>query len=400
MKNIITSFFTIFFLFGINNLHGQESKTVNNTSPKYENNSKIQLDHLRNIGSLDDPDDNLLFFMPADIIEDRNGNIYVIDTGNHRIQKFDKNMTFQTTIGREGQGPGEFKRPLSLVILKNGNLFVSDQGNGRFQTLDPNGKNIDTINMFKTGVNEIFLNSKNELLMGSGGFNMATDPILRRDNGLLEFSMLVKKLNIYGEFIGGIGAPTDFKDVMVNSMANEYRYTIDQNDNIYVNYRYQNKIEKYNYEGKLLLTVSRKLNYDATPPMGKQNSVKDAGNGMLDIVMPELNTVANGIATDNAGRIWSITLNSQIKEEEVVFQNIRVRKGEAGARTTSISLSGNTDLTKTDTYKIEIFDNDGTHLQNIPLTHFADGIKIYGNNVYILDSLRGATFYQYKIIEN
>ncbi len=74
------------------------------------------------------------FYRARDLAVDGEGNIYVLDTGNHRIQAFDGDGGFLRTIGfGEGQGPGEFGSPVSLAIADE-RLVVADNGNGRFST--------------------------------------------------------------------------------------------------------------------------------------------------------------------------------------------------------------------------------------------------------------------------
>ena len=48
---------------------------------------------------------------PQGIALDRAGTIYVADTRNHRIQKFDRNMQFVAAWGDSGSAPGQFDRP-------------------------------------------------------------------------------------------------------------------------------------------------------------------------------------------------------------------------------------------------------------------------------------------------
>src|SRR5262249_50702417 len=45
------------------------------------------------------------------VATDASGNVYVADTGNHRIQKFDASGTFLTTWGSSGSGNGQFSFP-------------------------------------------------------------------------------------------------------------------------------------------------------------------------------------------------------------------------------------------------------------------------------------------------
>jgi DNA-binding beta-propeller fold protein YncE len=68
------------------------------------------------------------------------GDVYVSDSYNHRVQKFDANGKLLTIWGREGTGDGEFNGAGPITIDGQGNLIISDMGNGRIQHFDPNGK--------------------------------------------------------------------------------------------------------------------------------------------------------------------------------------------------------------------------------------------------------------------
>ena len=65
------------------------------------------------------------------------GDVFVADTGNHRVAVFSQDGEFIRTIGSQGTGPGQFKYPTSVAISPNGELYVSDSNNGRAQELTP-----------------------------------------------------------------------------------------------------------------------------------------------------------------------------------------------------------------------------------------------------------------------
>lgn len=79
------------------------------------------------------------FFYPRGVTVDFVGNIYVADEGNHRIQKFDARGSFLAKWGREGNGPGQFKSPWGVACDALGNVYVVDQSNHRIQKFDGNG---------------------------------------------------------------------------------------------------------------------------------------------------------------------------------------------------------------------------------------------------------------------
>jgi hypothetical protein len=55
---------------------------------------------------------------------DREGNLYIADFGNRRVQMFDKTGAFVRQLGRQGQGPGEYARPSRVLFDKKGNPCV------------------------------------------------------------------------------------------------------------------------------------------------------------------------------------------------------------------------------------------------------------------------------------
>ncbi len=80
------------------------------------------------------------FMEPFGIAVDGNGDVYVADTGNHRIQKLDTDTGSWNEWGQtgivEGHGLGEFSAPVAVAIDSRDNLYVSDYGNNRVQKLD------------------------------------------------------------------------------------------------------------------------------------------------------------------------------------------------------------------------------------------------------------------------
>ena len=67
---------------------------------------------------------------------DNSGYLYVADTDNHRIQKFDSDGTFITKLGIEGTNDGEFKYPHDVAVNSLGYIYVADTNNKRVQIFD------------------------------------------------------------------------------------------------------------------------------------------------------------------------------------------------------------------------------------------------------------------------
>ncbi len=111
-----------------------------------------------------------------------------------------------------------------------------------------------------------------------------------------------------------------------------------------------------------------------------------------------MNRSSLGIAVDDEARVWVVTFNRQLKEEEQVQTSIETAN-VGGQRSMSMSFEGATETRETDAFKLEIYDKDGILLGSIPLTHFVDDIRIIKDRVFLLDKRRGAQYYEYKIIE-
>ena len=80
------------------------------------------------------------FSSPEGVATRRTGSdIAVADTGNHRIQVFDRSGTFDFAFGSEGSGNGQFLSPGGVGMYRNGYLVVADTGNNRTQRFLSNG---------------------------------------------------------------------------------------------------------------------------------------------------------------------------------------------------------------------------------------------------------------------
>lgn len=80
------------------------------------------------------------FNLPTDVAEDALGNIYVLDSGNNRVQKFDNNGTFLLEWGTAGTGNGEFDIEYGQIAVdKFNDVYVVDSNNDRVQKFSPLG---------------------------------------------------------------------------------------------------------------------------------------------------------------------------------------------------------------------------------------------------------------------
>ncbi len=69
-----------------------------------------------------------------------NGNFYVADTGTHQIKNISADGTLLAAWGHQGAEKGAFGNPAALTLDRQGNIYVADTDNKRVQVLDPQGK--------------------------------------------------------------------------------------------------------------------------------------------------------------------------------------------------------------------------------------------------------------------
>jgi len=92
-----------------------------------------------------------LFDNPSDVAFDKAGNIFVADgLVNARIAKFSKDGVFVKSWGQKGKDEGQFNTPHGIQVDADGNVYVADHGNGRIQVFDNDG----TYKRSITGVGE------------------------------------------------------------------------------------------------------------------------------------------------------------------------------------------------------------------------------------------------------
>jgi sugar lactone lactonase YvrE len=85
------------------------------------------------------------FNAPHGLAVDRSNNLWVVDSGNNRLQQLSSTGTWLQSIGSKGVGDGQFKAPEFLALDSSGNLWIADTGNNRVEELNDSGTYVSQI---------------------------------------------------------------------------------------------------------------------------------------------------------------------------------------------------------------------------------------------------------------
>ncbi len=80
------------------------------------------------------------FSLPEGVAVDKDGNVYVTDTFNDRVEIFDADGGFISAFGKNGDGPADFERPKAIAVDCDGHIWVADATQDRVKVFDQEGR--------------------------------------------------------------------------------------------------------------------------------------------------------------------------------------------------------------------------------------------------------------------
>jgi sugar lactone lactonase YvrE len=177
--------------------------------------------------------ENGQFAGPKAIAIDAEGNIWVADSGNGRLQQFDDEGKFIQAVGSPGSGNGHFSGPEDIAIDAEGNIWVADTYNYRIQKLNDEGEFIKVVNPEGLGAIE-----PTGIDVGSGGKAWVTDWAHNRVAALSEAGAFVSQFGSGGSGNGKFSHPDGID--------------VDSKGNVWVGDEGNSRVQKFNEEGEYL----------------------------------------------------------------------------------------------------------------------------------------------------
>ena len=216
-------------------------------------------------------DENYMFGSAVFFNTDEEGNFYVSDWDKKRILKYDPAGKYVLTIGRKGQGPGEFQNLSIARFDKEGSIYVTDIAGRRISFFNQGGIYLRQV-LIPDVYEDLSINSKGNYISSrsvrlEGGTGMAWN---------LSYGIFNDKFELVTEFYSQVhdtkppagrdaAAMAKFTAGILSGIAfhPNPRYVLAANDSIYFGNPSDYSIDVYSPEGLKFRTVRR--DYDPLP---------------------------------------------------------------------------------------------------------------------------------------
>jgi sugar lactone lactonase YvrE len=262
-------------------------------------------------------DDN--YYFPRGIFAlnvDGDGNIYVSDFGNIRIQMYDKAGKFVRTLGRKGQGPGEFQMPRKVLFDSKDNPWVFDVMT--LHQFDKNGTFQRQITL-KTYLQDYFISTQGSIF--------GTTRSLRPEPGGPKESVV--KLDPEGGIVQTVaefrGELTKSRNAIVWHQYTSQLYFSPVNTTTFCyGFSMEYRIFIADADGKTILVIEKEEKPQSisakeqawtkkNSPISWQSRTPDA-KPREEMVFPEHRPYFGGFMADDGGRIYVMRLKSVLDE--------------------------------------------------------------------------------------
>ena len=213
---------------------------------------------------VEEGDENYMFGNQVFMNTDDDGNFYVTDWDRKTVRKYDSNGNFLQSIGRLGQGPGEFQDISEVRFNSEGNIYLNDVKIQRISFLSKEGNFLKGIK-FPTRFERVVINSKGFYIAKSVD-NVELGKGKKWDYfyGLFDenFKLMAEFLRLPQEANARYKNSDSITQLIADSLSDMafqpyVNYALGKNDLIYFGYPENYEIKVYSSEGMLMKIIQR-----------------------------------------------------------------------------------------------------------------------------------------------
>jgi len=328
---------------------------------------------------VEEGDENYMFGSQVFVNTDDEGNIYVTDWDRKTVKKYDSNGNFLQSIGRPGQGPGEFQDISEVRFDIEGNICLNDVKSQRISFLSKEGNYLKGIK-FPTIFERVVVNSKGFYIAISAD-NVELGKSKKWDYvyGLFDdkFNLIAEFLRLPQEANAKNKNPDSITQVIADSLSEEafvpfVNYVLSKNDSIYFGYPKNYEIKVYSPEGKLGKIIQRDFKPVEISERHKEYFVENLSQWFLAKIPPD--------------------------EEKRVFELVKYPKYKPAYERFILMENGwifvVVDSVRDGSKLVDIFNNDGEYLAQFETDIPTDWLSFNNGKAYAV-----ATIDDYKFIK-
>jgi sugar lactone lactonase YvrE len=253
------------------------------------------------------------------------GNLYVTDWGNRRVQMFDKGGAFVRTIGRQGQGPGEYMSAGYVHIEADGNIWV--EGGPQWVVFSKDGLFLKNVVVSK------FMRHK---MLGPGGsFIGTTQPSAALGDPkheLIRVESDGKTFRTIAEFRGELSQAK--RAISYHSYSNSIAFAPVGPDAFVYGFTDEYKLYVADYEGRTTLVMIKDEKPQSISGSEKDETRKNgvwavtgSNNPEEGIFFPDHRPYFRQLMADDAGRIYVFRSNSILEKDAPTHVDVFSREG-------------------------------------------------------------------------
>ena len=249
---------------------------------------------------------------------DDDENIYASDSKAAFIKVFDKSGNYLRTIGKKGQGPGEFLYPFQILIMPQGELMVNDMYQLRVHFFSLDGK---FLRQFSSSTMTLFMrprvDSEGHIIAGHLNIGDEIESVLKKLDSDLNPVLTLATRPV-------VSKPPAIIEYFENWRSTSLVWDVATEDNIVWGVFNKYEIFVNNPEGKLIRKIIREYDGIAITKNEEEKLIKDFfGNFPVppqwNLKFPKVYPSFMRFTCDEEGRIFVQTYEKTEDEEEYYY---------------------------------------------------------------------------------